>query len=234
MFEKPRAAFLRAMWNDKPIVRIAVMDPSLDIDHGRDLWQWPNMAAMWNFPEKYLGLIMEVQTITNCESVKLYYNNNLMGEQKTTDFPNHTIIWHIPYNPGRVIAKGFNGDKEVAEYEIVTSKSTSKAVVEADRTQLKADGQDLSYITIQLQDADGNLVQTDDRKVTVSVEGEGRFMGIDNGDLRRENSFAGNELKTYFGHALAIVQSTRKAGTIQVKIKVDGIDEPYILNLQSK
>ena len=53
MVEKPRAAFHRAMWNDEPMVRIAVRDNALDIDHGRDLWQWPNMAAIWNFPRAY-------------------------------------------------------------------------------------------------------------------------------------------------------------------------------------
>jgi beta-galactosidase len=96
MIEKPRAAFHRAMWNETPIVRIAVKDQSLDIEPGRDLWQWPRIAAHWNFTDSYDGLIMEVLTTTNCESVELYLNNRLMGRQKTADFPNHTIAWNVP------------------------------------------------------------------------------------------------------------------------------------------
>ena len=63
--------------------------------------------------------------------------------------------------------------------------------------------------------------------VMVTMEGDGRFLGIDNGDLRREKSFMGNRLKTFFGKAIVIVQSGRKAGTIKVKIEVEGIKQPY-------
>lgn len=234
MFEKPRAAYHRAMWNNEPMVRIAVVDQSLDIDHGRDLWQWPKMAAHWNFPRNYMGMIMEVRTTTNCESVEMYFNDKIMGKQRTADFTNNTIVWYLPYLPGKLEARGFNGDKQVAQYEIKTSKNTHKAMITPDRTELKADGQDLSHITIELVDEDGIPVQTDDRMVTVTLEGEGRFRGLDNGDLRRETRFGGNELKTYFGKALAIVQSTRKAGTIRLHITVEGIEKPYIMEIQSK
>ena len=235
MFEKPRAAFHRAMWNDKPVVRIAVKDQSLDIEPGRDLWQWPRIAAHWNFPDSYRGLIMEALTTTNCETVELYLNNKLMGRQRTADFPNHTIVWNVPYLRGTLVAKGFNGDREVAQDTIKTSKSAHRLALVADRTTIKADGQDLSFISIHLEDADGNLVQTDDRKLTVTVAGEGKFLGIENGDLRRADSFAGNQLKTYFGRALVVVQSIRKPGQIKVTVAMEGSDEAYyaILSLST-
>ncbi len=233
MFEKPRAAFHRAMWNKTPIVRIAVKDQSLDIEPGRDLWQWPRIAAHWNFPGSYNELIMEVLTTTNCESVELYLNNKLMGRQKTADFPNHTIVWNVPYKRGVIMAKGYNGDEEVAQYKLTTSKEAHHLVLSTDRTAIKADGQDLSHISIHLEDADGNIVQTDDRMLTVTVEGEGKFLGIDNGDLRRADSFAGNQLKTYFGKALVVVQSTRKSGQIKVNVTMDGSDESYPVVIKS-
>lgn len=234
MNEKPRAAYHRAMWNAEPLVSIAVMDVSLDIDHGRDLWQWPKMASHWNFPRSYMGQIMEIRTITNCERVELFFNDKSMGKSKTADFTNNTIVWYLPYIPGKLEAKGYNGDEEVATYTLVTSKQTDKAVLKADVTEIKADGQDLSHISIHLEDEDGNLVQTDDRMLTVSVEGEGKFLGIDNGDLRREKTFAVNELKTYFGKALVIVQSTRKVGKMHVSVRMEGVDEPYVVEVQSK
>jgi len=233
MFEKPRATFHRAMWNDKPVVRIAVKDQSLDIEPGRDLWQWPRIAAHWNFPDSYNGLIMEALTTTNCETVELYLNNKLMGRQRTADFPNHTIAWNVPYIRGTLVAKGFDGDKEVAQDTIKTSKNAHHLALTADRTTIKADGQDLSHISIHLEDIDGNFVQTDDRKLTVTVEGEGKFLGIDNGDLRRADSFAGNQLKTYFGRALVIVQSTRKTGHIKVNVSMEGSREEYSIAIVS-
>lgn len=234
MFEKPRAAYHRALWNKEPMVRIAVVDPSLDIDHGRDLWQWPNMAAHWNFPKSYHGLILEVRTTTNCDKVEMLMNDKSMGTQETCKFTNNTIIWNIPYTPGKLEAKGYMGDKVVATYQLVTSKEVDHIDITPDRTELKADGQDLSHIAVCLKDSDGNTVQTDDKLLTVTIEGEGRLMGIDNGDLRREVSFAGNQLKTYFGRALVIVQATRNSGNITIKIEMEGKEEPYTINIETQ
>ena len=227
MFEKPRAAFHRAMWNPEPMVGIAIIDQSLDIDHGRDLWQWPKMVSHWSFPHRYFGLIMEVRTTTNCEKVELFMNDKSMGVYNTVDYPNHTIIWNVPYNPGKLVAKGYNGNKIVATKQLITSYKTTDILLKQDRTEIKADGQDLSHVAVQLCDKDGNPVQVDDRKLTVSVEGDGTFRGLDTGDLRRETPFGSNELKTYFGQALIIVQSTRKAGQIKVNIQVEGIEKVY-------
>lgn len=233
MDEKPRAAFHRAMWNSEPMVRIAIPDPSLNVEHGRDLWQWPKLAAHWNFPQSYIGMVIELQTTTNCENVELFLNDKLMGKQSAASFPNNTIIWHLPYMPGKLVAKGYNGNKELAYYQLITSGNTAQAVVTPDCTKIKADGQDLSHISICLADEEGNLVQTDDKLVSIRVEGEGRFLSIDNGDLRREQTFAGNSIRTYFGKALAVVQATRKPGKMTVYVKVDGIEKEYVVEVTS-
>lgn len=227
MVEKPRAAFHRAMWNPKPMVSIAVIDQSLDIDHGRDLWQWPKMASHWSFPHKYFGLIMEVRTTTNCEKVELFMNDKSMGLYNTADYSNNTIVWNVPYTPGKLEAKGYNGDKVVATYQLLSAYETDHITITPDRTEIKADGQDLSHLAIQLCDKRGNPVQVDDRKVTVTVEGEGVFRGLDTGDLRRTIPFGSNKLKTYFGQASIIIQSTRRAGQMKVNVQVEGINELY-------
>ena len=234
MFEKPRAAYHRAMWSDKPTVSIAFLDPSLDIDHGRDLWQWPKMASHWNLPESYIGQVIQVCTITNCESVEIFLNGKSMGKQNTADFPNNTIIWNIPYRPGVVTAKGYNGGKEAAAFRLETSLGTDSMTLTPDRSIIAADGQDVSHITVQLYDKNGKPVQTDDRELTVTVEGDGKFMGIDSGDLRRKRTFNTNRLKTYFGKALIVVQSLRKAGQMTVKVEMEGKYSPYTVRIQSE
>ncbi len=234
MFEKPRAAYHRAMWNEQPSVGMAVIDQSLDMDHGRDLWQWPKMASHWSFPNSYIGMIMEVRTTTNCERVELFMNDKSMGIYETADYPNNTIVWNVPYTPGKLEAKAYNGNEVVATNLLVTAKRTSRLTLTTDRTQIKADGQDLSHMAIQLLDDKGNPVQVDDRKITVSVEGEGVFRGLDSSELRRTIPFGSNELPTKFGQALIIVQSTRKAGSIQVHVKAEGIDEMYSTTITTR
>ena len=234
MNEKPRAAYHRAMWNNKPLVSIVVMDPSLDIDHGRDLWQWPNMASTWNFSARYDGLVMEVKTITNCERVELILNGTSMGIHRTADYPNNTISWYVPYTSGKISAIGYNGKDSVASFEIKTSGKPDHLLLSADREQIKADGEDLSYISIKEVDSDGVLVQNDDRKITVTLEGEGKLMGAISGDLRRTNPFTDNTVKSYFGKAMAVVQSKRKPGKMRLKVEMEGIIEPAYINIDVK
>lgn len=234
MHEKPRAAYHRSQWNDEPLVKIAVYDTNLDIAHGRDLWQWPKMAAIWNFPDHYRGMIMQLNTITNCEEVELYYNDKLMGRNRTSDFPNNTIIWNLPYEPGTVRAVGYNGGIAVAEHEIKTAGDAEVMQAIPDRTELVADGQDLVYIDISLLDKDGILAQHDNRNIKITVEGAGRFLGLDNGDVRREGTFSRDNLPTFFGRAIACIQSLRNPGTIKVTIAADGISVPAVIEIPAR
>jgi beta-galactosidase len=233
MNEKPRAAYHRAMWSDKPVVRIAVLDNALDIEHGRDLWQAPKMAAHWNFPWSYEGLIMQVLTVTNCDEVELYVNDKLMGRNTTADFANNTIVWNVPYTPGTIEAVGYRNGEEAARYRLVTSGKASAVRLDVDRQQLKADGQDVAHVAITLVDDKGNKVSTDDRRVTVSLEGEGRILALDNGDLRRQRPFGEHTLPTYFGEAAVDVQASRTAGTLRLKVDVEGLDTPNYVEISS-
>lgn len=232
--EKAQGIWHRSIWNkEKPVVGIAVRDEGLDIDHGRDLWQWPNMASIWNFPFRYEGLVMEVQTITNCEKVQLIINDKVMGEKRTDDFDNHTIVWHVPFTPGHIEAKGINGNDTVAYYDIRTAGEPVALVAKADRTVLKADGQDLSYIQLQLADKDGIPVQHKNLCIKGSIEGEGKLVGLINNDLRRTTPFTSVEDVTHFGRAVAVVQSCRKAGKIRLKLEVEGFSEPCYVDMEA-
>lgn len=234
LVEKPRAMFLRTLWNDTPVVGIAVRDNALNIDHGRDLWQWPPMAAIWNFPSGYQGLVFEVNTITNCEKVMLSINGKMMGVKRTDDYANHTIVWNVPYTPGVITAKGINGTDTVAEYTIYTAGEPERLKATADRTELAADGQDLSFIQLELLDKDGHLVQHINRHISAAIEGEGRLVGLINSDLRRTTPFTSHEDDTYFGRAMAIVQTTRKAGQITLTLNVEGLPEPVVVRLSGR
>jgi beta-galactosidase len=228
MFEKPPGAFLKAVWNeDKPVLNIAVVDQSLNLDPGKDHWTWPKIASHWTFPQ-YRGEVLKLQTITNCDEVELWVNRTSMGRRKLTNYPNNTIEWRALYIPGKVTAKGYNKGVEVIACELTTAGKPVRIELTADRTALKSDGQDLSHVTVRLLDENGTVVPNDDRVVTFSVEGNGELIGLDNGDLRSNESFKGNTRTTYFGKALAIIQSDRTKGVIRLKAQVEGLPESVV------
>jgi beta-galactosidase len=232
MFEKPRAAFHRSLWNKQPMVRIAVADQSLNIDPGKDHWSWPHLAAHWTFPQ-YRGHIIQVQTTSNCEAVELWVNNQSMGRRLTAAYSNNTIVWYVPYRAGKIRATGYNEGKEAATFELNTAGKPAGIRLTADYTNLQADGQDLSHIEIAIVDEKGTIVPTNDLPITIEISGQGQLISLDNGDLRNHEPSKGKTRTTYWGRALAVVQSSRTEGNIQVKAKAPGLAETTI-TLKSK
>ena len=230
MDEKPRAAYFRAMWTDKPVLKMAVVDYGIDEDPGKDHWQTPPMVHDWTFPYTD-SRVLPIHTPSNCDEVVLIDpRGKKYGPRKPKDYLNNTIIWNQPYRPGKVVVIGYKGGKEVCRDSIQTSKLVAERyTLTPDKTVLQADGRDLSFISLQLFDEDGVPVRIDNRMVTVRVDGDGRLMGIDSGEMRREFRFNSHSLPTYFGKCQIVVQAGRNKGMMNVKVRVEGLPEQVVV-----
>ena len=229
MRETPSAGFFRAVWKEDPVVRLAVEDPSLPLDRGKDMWTWPLLASHWNFPRHDNPQMVELDVFTNCDEVELFVNDVSLGRRRTADFPNNTIKWRTPYKPGSVVARGYRDGVEVAVDELRTAGDAVAIRLRADRTDLAADGQDLSHIDIELVDAQGLVVPDADRPVRIRVEGAGRFLCMDNGDTADGGAQLRPDKPSCFGRALAVVQAGRVAGPLRVIASADGLPDAELL-----
>ena len=99
----------------------------------------------------------------------------------------------------------------------------------ADRTILDADGQDLSYIEIEMVDADGVVVPDADRPVRVKVQGAGRFLCMDNGDTADSGAQLRADKPTLMGRAQAVVQAGRSSGDLRVIVSAEGLPDAELL-----
>lgn len=229
MYEKPRAAYFRAVWNKEPVLKMHVLDYNLDEDPGKDHWQAPGMVHDWTFPYSDQR-VLQIRTVSNCDEVVLIdTKQKKYGPRKPGDYLNNTIVWNQPYRPGKIVAIGYRNGVEVCRDSIETSKK--KAVSYAllpDKKELKADGQDLSHISLSLYDENGKPVCMDDRMVTVTVEGAGRLMGIDSGEMRRKLRFNSPTLPTYQGRCQIVVQAGRSKGALKTVVKVDGMETQVV------
>jgi beta-galactosidase len=243
--EKPRGAFLRSEWNPEPMVRIAVVDPSLDIPQPRDLWTWPRMIDHWNFPQ-YAGQLVQIQTITNCDEVELFVTSpgpagpsgpqdpdgtgrtRFSARRRTADFPNNTITWWAPWFAGKIYAKGYVDGKEAAYYELKTAGEPAAIRLTADRTVLSADGRDLSFVDVEIVDAEGVVVPVSDMEIGFEVMGAATLAGVDSGNVESDYSYKGNVCDIWFGRAQAILKAARTPGSIVLKAKAKGLPEAAI------
>ena len=227
-FKKPQSHFLESIWLDKPVVRLAVFDEEADIPRGKIHFDYPKIVCHWDFDEHPNVIsgdsIFSIVTYTNCESIELLLNGKLLGKKNCVNFPNNDMKWDIYYEPGELIAIGKNNGKEVTRDVLKSASKPIKVKLTADSTQITADGQDCVHIEAEIVDENQTLVQHGEHQLTFNVEGEGKIIGIDSGDLACHDSYKSNTCKTYWGQALLIIQSTKKMGKIKINVSSLGLE----------
>ena len=165
----------------------------------------------WNWEP---GKIVDVWAYYNhADEVELYLNGKSLGVKKKNGEDLH-VMWRLKYEPGTLKAVSRKNGKTVLTQEIHTAGDPAKIELIADRKTLKADGRDLSFITVRILDKDGNVVPTADNLVNFKINGQAFIAGVDNGCETDHDSFKGNYRRAFNGLALAIVQTNEKPGSI--------------------
>jgi beta-galactosidase len=133
------------------------------------------------------------------------------------------LTWTVPYQPGTLKAVGTKDGKVVATYEVTTTGEPAAIDLSVDRDAIAADRRDVAHFTVKIVDAQGRIVPIADNEVTFAIEGEGKLIGVDGGDQVSHEDYKGNRMKAFNGLCLAIVQSTAKAGRIQLTASSPGL-----------
>ncbi|MFI5135770.1 MAG: hypothetical protein ACHQD9_07955 [Chitinophagales bacterium] len=107
--------------------------------------------------------------------------------------------------------------------EVKTAGPAAKIILIADRSEIHADGKDLSFVTVRIEDAEGNLVPNADNEIQFQISGEGFIAGVDNGNQTSLESFKANHRKAFNGLCLAIIQSNGNKGEIQLNATSTGL-----------
>lgn len=184
----------------------------------------------WNWEE---GQMVDLVTYyNNADEVELFVNGVSQG-RKTKSPDTFNCLWRVPFHPGSIKAVSYKGGEVVLEKEIKTAGEAAKIELIADRTVLHADGEDLSYITVKVTDADGRLVPDANQLISFDVQGAGFLAGVDNGYQASTESFKAKSRKAFNGMCLLIVQSEEQAGAIRVKATAEGLESAEVsLNCQ--
>jgi len=187
--------------------------------------EWTNQPVLHIFPHWNwnMGQLVDVWAYYNrADEVELFLNGKSLGIRKKTDSSLH-VIWRVPYQPGTLKAVSRKNGKIVLTREIKTAGKPAKIEFIADRKILKADGKDLSFITVKILDAHDNLVPYADNEVKFTITGEGFIAGVDNGNPVSMESFKAPQRKAFNGMCLVIIQSTSKKGSVKLTATSDGI-----------
>ena len=138
-------------------------------------------------------------------------------------------MWRVKYEPGTIKAISRKDGKVVLTQEIHTAGKPAKIMLIADRKNIKANGKDLSFVTVKILDKDGNLVPDADNLVNFKLNGNAFIAGVDNGSETDHNSFKVNYRHAFNGLALAILQSNGKAGSITLTASSKGLPDAAVV-----
>ena len=155
---------------------------------------------------------------------------------------NGHLEWNVAYQPGTLVANGFAKGKLIVSEQIETTDAPAKVILESDRVVLKADGEDVAVITVQLKDKKNHFVPTANNEITFTISGPGKIAGVGNGDpaSHEPEQFVKTvsdplpqwKRKTFNGLAQIIIKTTTQPGKITLTASADGL-VPAILILRS-
>lgn len=157
-FPKDAYYYLKSWWGDKPVLFI---------------------TPHWNWKDKE-GKPVHVWVRGNCEEVELFLNGKSLGK-KTMPVNSH-LEWEVPYEAGTLSAKGYKAGLLVSSDKVETTGIPESIVLTPDRAAIKADGEDISVVTVKVNDAQGRAVPTAANDIQFSIEGPGKIIGVGNGD----------------------------------------------------
>jgi len=191
-FPKDNFYYYKAWWGSEPVL---------------------HMFPHWNWDQRE-GEPISVWVHSNLDSVEVFLNGQSQGSQKVP--PLTHLEWKVKYGPGVLEARGTKDGKVVLVDKRETTSDPVSIRLTPDRTEINADGEDVSVLHVQVLDKEGRMIPTADAMISFKVTGEGKLIGVGNGDPNCQESDKDPKRSLFNGLAQVIVQATRTPGTITV------------------
>jgi beta-galactosidase len=222
-WRKPISHYRSMLYNNNEKLYMAVREPAPEPLEIKETWWsvWPTWES-WTWTG-FEGKTVQVEVYSKYPNVRLYLNNILVGEQATNRDRQFKATFSIPYSPGLLKAVGVENDKEMESTILQTSGNAAKIILTADRKEILANGQDLSYITVEITDKDGIFQPNAANRLHFKTEGPGTIAGVDNADMKDCDMYVGNTRKAWHGRALVVIKSTHSAGNIKLTVNSPGL-----------
>ncbi|MDT5263344.1 MAG: beta-galactosidase, partial [Acidobacteriota bacterium] len=223
---RPQSFYRDALWKkDQVSVFVKPPRPSFEPNPKRQSWSkwhWFDVAADWNW-KGYENKPLEVNVYSSCEEVELFLNGRSLGRKPTNRSTELTARWNVPYQAGVLKAVGYDAGKQAGSAELCTAGEPARITLSADRSDIKADGEDLSYITVELTDARGVRNPKAENLVRFSVEGPGTIVAVGNANPVSTESYQQPQRKAWQGRCLLVLKSERRAGRVVIRASTQGL-----------
>jgi beta-galactosidase len=224
-YRKPESYYREILWSggDRVFATVRLPEPA-----GKKIiatmWATYPTLPSWTWPEE-AGKNMEVEVYSGAEKVQLFLNDKLISEQPTGIEQEFKATFSVPYTPGTLKAVGLRDNRPVAESVLTTAGKATKLRLTPDRTVIHADGEDLSFVTVEAVDGEGRLEPRADQEVKFAITGHGVIAAVGNGDGQDPAPYQGERRRLFQGRALVVVRALKQSGPVTLTAKTPGLKD---------
>jgi beta-galactosidase len=204
-FPKDNYYYYRAWWGNEPILHL-----------------FPH----WNWNGKE-GQEIDVWCHSNLDSVELFLNGASLGSKQVER--NSHVSWKVKYVPGTIEARGRKAGQVSLVQKQETTGDPARIMIRSDRTNIAADAEDVSIVTVEVLDQEGRIVPTASNMIQFALSGSGKIIGVGNGDPSCDELDKAERRSAFNGLCMAIVQSKRDAETIKLRATSPGLESGSIV-----
>jgi beta-galactosidase len=224
-FRRPVSYWREIVWGLRDAPYVAVRPPA---HHGeganlRQMWTFTDAIASWSWPGAE-GNPIAIEVYADADEIELLLNGVPAGRAAVGESHPFVATIDTTYAPGDLVAVAYRRGAEVGRASLATATGPVQLAVAVDRTRIDATDRDLAYVDVTLVDGNGNLHPSEDRAVTVVVDGPAVLQGFGSGNPCTEETFGAGTHDTFNGRALAVVRPTG-AGTIAVTVSAKDCDD---------
>lgn len=217
---RPQSYYRKILWGLDDGIHLFTTDPDhTGVPYYGMGWHWADVKQNWTFPAKDIGRPVQLEAYADCDEVDFYVNGEKKGTSKVEKLK---AFLTVDYAPGTVEAVAIKSGKEVARTALKTAGQAAKIVLTPDRSVINADGMDLCFVKVEIQDENGNLVQIQPVELNASVSGKGVLVGFGSGNPKTTENYGTGRRVTFDGRALVVVRAAREAGAIELAVTAPG------------
>ena len=203
-----------AAWVDKPVLHL--------LPH----WNWAGQE----------GKNIRVVATNNASEVELFLNGRSLGRRPgflQSPVAGKTLTeWQVPYEPGILAAKGYDGDRVVSTDKVETTGEPAGFSLNVSRPSLPAHYGEFAMVKVAVVDAKGRVVPTAGTAVSFSITGPGTIRGVSSGDPTSHDPEQTVQGHAFNGWLMAVIEAKPEAGTISVTAQAPGL-APQQISLQT-
>ncbi|MDO4297695.1 MAG: glycoside hydrolase family 2 TIM barrel-domain containing protein [Lachnospiraceae bacterium] len=188
-----------------------------------------HLFPYWDFNE---GQMIDVRAYTNAPAVELFFNGISQGICRIDHAHGERLSgdWQIPYAKGEIRAVAYDENGTViAEDSHHSFGDSARIRLKPESTALRANGQDLLFVEISMEDSGGFPVENANNRVNLTVRGAGSLVGTDNGDSTEQDGYKCGSRRLFGGKLLAVLKAGTEPGNLELTVSSAGLPDATLM-----